>query len=253
MTLHGTSPLMIFDADHRRHLLARPWPRCLRPCAPARRSDDRHVLRPGLGEVAGEHPQQLLEPAVQRAVAVHLDAEVFEHRDAGGRGDAGVRHCADQLLVDTAARGVLGDRTATRTLRRSASQPVMCSSTQSAWTRPSCTSTATIADEAERVGARLHLQVEVGQLGGLAALRVDARSSTAPGRWRSPSARCGHAGSRGSATGSCRRTAPPRSARSRRAPCRRASCRSPRTRRSSPATARWRGTWPPSARSVAPL
>ena len=44
-----------------------------------------------------------------------------------------------------------------------------------------------------------------------------ARSSTGRGRGRSPSASCGRAGCRATATGSCRRTAPPRRARSRRA------------------------------------
>ena len=48
----------------------------------------RRVLRARLGEVAGQHPDQLLQVAGQRGVPVHLDAEVLEGGDARRRGDA---------------------------------------------------------------------------------------------------------------------------------------------------------------------
>ena len=41
-----------------------------------------------LGEVPSEQPDQAVEVAVQRGVAVHLDAQILYHRDALGLGDA---------------------------------------------------------------------------------------------------------------------------------------------------------------------
>ena len=79
MTLHGTSPEMITRRrPESRRRAAAPSHRC---------RSERHDARgtywpPGLREVAGQQPQQLLEIAAQGRVQVHLHAEVFEHRHA---------------------------------------------------------------------------------------------------------------------------------------------------------------------------
>ena len=66
------------------------------------------VLPTTFGEVAGQDPQQLVQIGAQRAVRRLLDAEVLEHRDALGAGDA-PRRGADQFLVDAASLRVVAD------------------------------------------------------------------------------------------------------------------------------------------------
>jgi hypothetical protein len=67
------------------------------------------MLAAGLGEAAGQDPQQLVEVRAQRAVGRLLDAQVLEHGDGIGTADA-TRRGADQFLVDATALGVVGNR-----------------------------------------------------------------------------------------------------------------------------------------------
>ena len=63
----------------------------------------------GLGEVAGEQPQQLFQITAQCGVEPHLHAQVFEHRHAVGGPDHARR--GPQLRFINAARsGVLTHR-----------------------------------------------------------------------------------------------------------------------------------------------
>ena len=211
------------------------------------------VHRAGLGEVAGEQPEQLVEVGAEDAVRRLLDAEVLERRDAESA--AAMRRAAArmQLLVDAAARRRSRRRRRLASSASTGSAPFVCSARKSVSARPSWTIVRRERGQAPGVGARADAEVEVGQLGGLGAHRVDARSSRAPGPWRSPSASRGRAGSSATATGSCRRRPRPRRARSRRACGRRRGGRRPSPRPSSPARARWSGSAAPSARSRAPL
>ena len=132
----------------------------------------RRVLGAGLGEVPGERPDQLLEVADERGVQAHLHAQVLEDGHAGGPSDqAGggpdvvLGHAGDGAvagdvdvgqgvddLVD--AGGVLGEPARGRR-------------------RPSSTRRRPAPAMQPGVGAGPHLQVDVGQLGGLGAAGVD--------------------------------------------------------------------------------
>ena len=223
--------------------VARPPPRRLRRRARlTRRGGD--VLAAGLGEVAGEQPQQLLEVAVERRVRRHLDAEVLEDGDARAR--AAMRRAV-------ARTSVLGRH------RRS----------------PQYSATATARERRDDLVEPVRVLGEPGAVEEI-LLRRSRRASAAstrrrcPGRtwrWKSASSavsvrrgsmtiserggiagdllqrRCGRAGCRATATGSCRRRGRPRRARSRRADVGAEHAgRSPRTRRSSPGRARSSGT-----------
>ena len=109
------------------------------------------VLPARVGEVPGEHPDQLLEVADQCRVPVHLDAEVLEHGDARRRRDAPRR------------RGARGPRRPRRwrsssvtsiDLKRAStsSRPLACSVSQASACRPSWTTIATIAASSQRHG-----------------------------------------------------------------------------------------------------
>ena len=67
------------------------------------------VLRARLGEVASEHPDQLLNVAGQSGVLVHLNAQVLEHRDGPRFRDE--RCDAPHIgLLDISEHAVAGDR-----------------------------------------------------------------------------------------------------------------------------------------------
>jgi hypothetical protein len=165
------------------------------------------------------------------------------------------RRLPQQQLVDAAAGRVVrhGDR-AERTRRRSRRSRACARSRRRRFTRPSCTTIPTSAARQNASVPGATCEVDVGH--------PAPPSRCAAGRSRSSCARVvgdllqRGARERGKPCALPRVLAdeqrPPRSARSRRARHPRTSCRSPRTRRSSPATAHWRGT-SPSARSVAPL
>ena len=106
-----------------------------------------------VGEVAGEHPDELLEVADERGVAVHLHAEVLERRHArrAGKSPGG---SADEILVDAGDRAVLGDSMVEKRAS-SASRPVACSPSHASAVQPSSTMIATIAasSQASRPGA----------------------------------------------------------------------------------------------------
>ena len=91
---------------------------------------------------------------------------------------AGLARCrraarADELLVDAAARR-RSRRSGCRAARRTARSPsVAWPARKSSSSRSSCDEHAEQRGQAERVGARAHLQVEVGELRGLRAARID--------------------------------------------------------------------------------
>ena len=140
------------------------------------RLDQRHhgrgdVLAAGVGEVAGEHPHQLLQVADQRRVPVHLDAEVLERGDARRRGHP-PRRPANEVLVDTGDRAVLGD-----VERGEAGVDLV--TPVGVLGEPGVGVQALLDDDRDhrgeqpRVPPRRDTEVEVGQLGRLGDPRVD--------------------------------------------------------------------------------
>ena len=152
------------------------------------------------------------------------------------------RRRAHQLRVDAAALGVVGDRRRRRAARSTGSAPRVCASRNSSSMRSSWTITASSAARHQASVPGRDPQVEVGHLRGLGADRVDDDHRALRILARSRAGPRARAGSSATATGSCRRTPPPRRARSRRACGRRRDGRRPRTRRSSPARARSSGS-----------
>ena len=124
------------------------------PCGSAHEaaSEDGEYWAPGLAEVAGEQPDQLLQVADQRGVPVHLHAEVLEHRHARRRGDAPGRR-PHEVLVDAADRALLGDRHVAAARPRLV-EPGRVLGQPRVSTRPSSTSIAAIAasSQASRPG-----------------------------------------------------------------------------------------------------
>lgn len=102
---------------------------------------------------------------------VHLDAEVLGDGDARGRGDTSGRG-ADQLGLDATPGGV-------RVHVDLSEHAVDLVGSGGVLLDPTASHETFLDDhrdersEAERVGTWAHLQVEVGELGGLAALGVD--------------------------------------------------------------------------------
>ena len=114
-----------------------------------------------------------MQVAIERRVAVHLDAEILEDRHAPRRADAAGR-LASQLLGDTRALAVLRDReclegrpdTSSRRLDVLVEPGLVDAD-------PPARGPLTIAASSQASVRRLHLQVDVGQLGGLGAARID--------------------------------------------------------------------------------
>ena len=80
-------------------------PRVARVAARQRHERARPVGGALLAEVPGEEHEQLVQVRDQRGVHVHLDAEVFHHRDALGARDAACG-TAQQVLFHAAGRGI---------------------------------------------------------------------------------------------------------------------------------------------------
>jgi hypothetical protein len=154
--------------DPRAHHRARPGARRGAEELAERRE---RVHRARLRVVAGERPQELLDPAHQGRVAVHLHAEVLGDRDALRGGEAS-RHQPHDVLGDPRDRGVARHRD-----RPEARQHLLRSAGVLA--DPGVVHEIFLHQHPHhrrhqpRVGAGLHLQVDVGELRGLGAARVD--------------------------------------------------------------------------------
>ncbi len=154
----------------------RARPAALASLAAAVAAGQRHhrrgrVLRAGLAEVAGQQPEQLLQIARQRRVAVHLDAEVLEGGHARRLGDA-ARRRPQELLVDTAHRRVVGHR-------QGAEDRFDVGAPDRVLVEPRPRDQTLLHEhghqrgQAPRVGTRPDGQVEVGELGRLAPTGID--------------------------------------------------------------------------------
>ena len=131
------------------------------------------VHRPRAAEVAGQQEQQLLEVGVERRVRRLLDAEVLEDRDARGLRDAAARSRARGPRRRRSASAVLGDRHARELGEQRARRRVACAARKSSSSSSSSTSTASSAARQKASVPGPHLQMEVGQRGGLRAARID--------------------------------------------------------------------------------
>ena len=214
---------MSLRSDDRRHRSGARGRARRGSCAAGCRCSTSAYWPPGMREVPGQQPHELLQVADERRVAVHLHAEVLEHRDARGRRDP-ARRGADQRLVDAADLAVPGDRHLAergehRARRRTRGRP-----SQSRSTSPSSTSTAAMAAMQPCVAAGPHLQVEVGHRRGLGDPRVDHDHRPAGIGGDRLERRAGVGDAVARSTGSCRRRTRPRSARSRRGAVCRTSC-----------------------------
>ena len=141
--------------------------------APARQRHEgaRTVGGARLPEVPGREHEQLVQVRDEGRVAVHLDAEVFEAGDAPGAGDA-ARGRAHQRLGHAALRAVRGHGQVLE-VRRDLGEAVGVRGEPVARHQALLHDHADQRREQEGVAAGLHLQVDVGDLGGLAAARVD--------------------------------------------------------------------------------
>ena len=166
----GREPADDARAGHRR--AARPPPPPSLPAASGT-SGVGQVGGARLAEVAGQQDEQLVQVGDQRRVPVHLHAEVLE---------AWPRSSAAAIRRAAARTVLLGHAARARSSRRPASA-AKCGSTCS---RPSACAAEPVArdqvllhehadqrGEQQRVGAGLHLEVDVGDLGGLGAARID--------------------------------------------------------------------------------
>ena len=201
-------------------------PRALRAVAAAVAAGERHerggrVLRARLAEVAGQQPEQLLQVAAQRRVPVHLDAEVLEDGDARRP-----RRCGGPSRAAAPRRRRTPPRSRRR--RRSAKAASISASPVGVLGQPRPGDQVLLHEhrhqrgQAPRVGAR---PARPGGSRRARPSRCGAGSMTISARCGIVGdllqRRCGRGGCRATATGSCRRTARPRRARSRRGP----SCR----------------------------
>ena len=177
---------------------------------------DAAYCAPGLAKLPVSTHSQLLEVADERRVQAHLHAEVLEHGDAGGRARCS-RAAARTSASSTPAIAAYPAMSTSARAVTTSSAPVVCSATQARSTRPSSTTDGGERGEQPGVGAGPHLQVDVGELGGLGAPRID--DDHRPGRVAGDllQRRAGAREAVATATGSCRRTRRPRRARSRRA------------------------------------
>ena len=138
---------------------------------PDRGQVGRHVLGSGLGEVARQQPDQLLHVADQRGVAIHLHAEVLVDGDRLRLGDQ--RGCGAHLgLVDVGDRAVLIHRHARQHVGDGI-EPVGVLGDPFMVDQVGLHEDRGQRRDQVQVGARSDLQVDICQLGGLGAHRVD--------------------------------------------------------------------------------
>ncbi len=177
---HGPEPVRVVGQDFLGHHIAGhqsgddggAGDRCAAGELAEQRSERRmQVLATSFREVAGEDPEQLVQIGAQRAVGCLLHAEVFEHRDTGGRADA-PRRRTQQFLVDPAMLGVVGDRNLAQRGAHGIRAAHMLAE--------KCFVAQVFLDEdggqrgqAPCIGAGSHPQVEVGHLGGVGDHRID--------------------------------------------------------------------------------
>ena len=183
ITLHGTSPPKIRSpATGLRG--ARCGSSSLEKAFTSGTMVDGIVLAAVVGEVAGQRPDELLEVADERRVAVHLDAEVLERGDARCGRDATGRP-ADEILVDAGDLAELGD------VERGEPR-VDLVETRGVLAQPGVGAETLLHDDRHHrrqqpcVTAGCDLEVEVGDLRRLGDPRVDHHDRPARRRWRSP-------------------------------------------------------------------
>ena len=129
------------------------------------------MLATAFGEVTREDPQQLVQIRAQRAVGRLLHSEVLEYRDAPGGGDPpGGR--PQQILVDPADPGVLGDRDA-RQCGADLLDTVHVLSEKRFVTEAFLYQDSGERGQAPGVCARLDAEVEVGEFRSIGEHRVD--------------------------------------------------------------------------------
>ena len=127
---------------------------------------------PGMPKLPVSSQSELLEVARQRGVQRHLHAEVLEHGDARRAADApGDRpHVVLGHAGDPAVAAPRRPRRGAPAPRR---RPSRARPATRSLVRPSCTSTAPIAARHQASVPGRTCEVEVGELGGLGAARVD--------------------------------------------------------------------------------
>ena len=129
----------------------------------------------GLGEVAGEQVQELVQVAAQRAVRCLLDAEVLEGGHAGGAGDA-AGDGPDELAVEAGDGGVVVDRDGGQ-LGQHRVGAAGVAGQELRVDEAFLHHHAEQRSEREGIGARPHLEVVTagadGEVGGLGAPRVE--------------------------------------------------------------------------------
>jgi hypothetical protein len=120
---------------------------------------------------ASEHPEQLLEPAVERRVQAHLHTEVLERGNAVRSSDA-ARGSAKQVFVHTADLRELGDGNAAQHLEHRLDLVHMIVNPISG-DQFLLRDHAAHGGETPRIGSWLDLEMEVGEIGGLRTSRID--------------------------------------------------------------------------------